>query len=108
MAQRSISKNLIIDDAKKQVFCDIESASANEIQLVGIYTGQGYKLNPEVKGGDSRKKEYYLDMCKTEQQKKDFEAICKGTKKINGKKGFFVAKSWLLEELGKKDEKNEK
>ena len=100
MAKRAVSKFVTVDDTKKYVFCDMDNAPQGAISTVGMYVAQGYKLNPSLRSGDARKKADYLAMCQTEAQKKKFEAICKGKELVNGKKGFFAAKKWLLEELG--------
>ena len=99
MALRNISKSVRVDDAKKVVLCDIDNAPSGAISTVQMYVGMGYTLNPKRVSGDTKKKEDYLAMCKSEAQKKKFEAICKGKEMFEGKKGFFAAKKWLLAEL---------
>lgn len=99
MAVRNISKLVSVDESKKYVFCDVDNATEGALATVKMYLDMGYKLNPKLRGGDKRGKEYWLGKCETKAQKDKFEAICKGNEEYEGKSGFFSAKKYVKKEI---------
>ncbi len=102
MAVRLLFAGIKVDDEKKSIFCDLDDAKEGIINVAKTYLSIGYKLYPYKQGkiadskvGDKRKREYWLELCNSEEERETFESICKGSMNVDGKHGFFVAKSWL-------------
>lgn len=107
MAIKRVTKNVVIDDDAKVIYVDLAKLTEEDKGFIELNKGNGYafvsmaelsRANRSKAGKkSSHDKKYWLGKLKTQEQKDEFEKLCR----TKGK-GFFAAREYAKKELGMK------